>query len=407
MMTTKACVGLGFALIAAAGCGTDRKDPCSGAKSGEACLWAGTGDQGFNNGNPTAHRLDSELDWPTDLTFGPDGRAYIVDFNNHQIRRVEKDQTIHTLMGTPYEGDGDPNMNNRLPVCNPAGAQGTIVAMNHPTDAKFGPDGLLYIAAWHNNKIETLNVDTDEVKNFGGNTYANSPPGMSAPGDGGPACMAGYDQPKTLVFGPDGTMYIDDQRNVRVRQVDVGTETIHTIAGTGQQGNLGDGGPAIMAELGFQPQETPQPTGALAIKDGILYIADTTNNRIRRVHLTGTDAGIIDCIAGASAQPGYTGDGGQALDAEFNWPVDLEWGPDGRLYLADRKNHAIRAIDLTTGIVDTVAGGTFCDTTQGKCPDHAPAKQMPLNEPQGIAFDADGNMYIADTFNDRIIKVIK
>lgn len=398
---------LAFALVVFAACGDSSSDPCSGAPSGTACLWAGTGARGFNAADPTAHRLDSQLNQPSDLTFAPDGRAYIIDWNNHMIRRLEKTDSLTVVMGTAYEGDGPPEMEDRLPLCAPTGALGTTVALNHPTDAKFGPDGLLYVAAWHNNKIRVLDPETDMVVSLAGNGYGYA-------GDNGPACNALFNQPKTLLFGPDGTMYTIDQRNVRIRAISPwsgtgmpngATQTITEFAGDGVLGNGGDGGLAVDADFGFATIDTPPLSGALALVGKYMYVADSLNNRIRRIDMT---TGIIDCIAGQSAQPGYSGDGGPAISAKFNFPVDLEVGPDGRLYVADSQNNVIRAIDLTTGIVDTVVGnGTLCDNTMQTCPDRGPATAMGLYWPHGIAFDAAGTMYVADTYNSRILKVVR
>jgi sugar lactone lactonase YvrE len=390
--------GLAVSTLIVGACGGEGSTPCTDAASGTACRWAGTGEKGFNVETPHANRLDSRLYYPTDLTFGPDGRAYIADWNNHRIRRVEKNDSLTVVLGTDYEGDGSPEMEDRLPECNPAGALGTDVAMNHPTDMKFGPDGLLYVAAWHNNKIRVIDTETDDVTTLTGNGYGYS-------GDGGLACQALFNQPKTLTFGPDGTLYTIDQRNVRIRAIKMGSDrTIYPVAGSGRQGNLGDGGQALDAEFGFETVATPRPSGALAIVDNKLYVADSMNHRIRRIDLA---TGIIDCIAGSESQPGYSGDGGPALTARLNFPVDLEVGPDGRLYVADRYNHAIRAIDLTTGIIETVAGnGTICYGQQ-ECLDNAPALEMAMNEPNGISFDGAGNLYIVDTQNSRILKVVR
>jgi sugar lactone lactonase YvrE len=390
-------IGLTLLALAGGACGSD--DNCS--ESGTACMWAGIGERGFNIENPEAHRLDSKLYFPEDVTFGPDGRAYIVDWNNHRIRRVEKDDSLKVVVGTDYEGDGSPEMEDRLPVCNPAGAPATTVAMNHMTDVEFGPDGKLYIAAWHNNKIRVFDPATDMVTTLAGNGYGYA-------GDNDVACQALFNQPKAIAFAPDGTLYTVDQRNVRIRVIEPGAGgLIRTMAGTGKLGNIGDGGLATDAQFGFETGTTPRPSGSLVLDGRTLYVADSANNRIRRINL---DTGIVDCIAGASSQAGYSGDGGPALQATFNFPSDIELGPDGRLYVADRANHAVRAIDLGTGIVETVVGdGTKCDTASStdKCPDHAPARQMRLNEPYGIAFDADGNLYVADTHNNRVLKVAR
>ena len=388
-------VALAAAVAASTGCTSD-PDPCE--TSGTACTWAGTGERGFNVENPTADRLASKLYFPADLTFGPDGRGYIADYNNHRVRRVEADDSLRTVVGTDYEGDGPPEMEDRLPICNPTGAPGTTVAMNHVTDVKFGPDGKLYIASWHNNKLRVYDPATEMVTAIAGDGYGFK-------GDGGPACHALFNQPKTIAIAPDGTLYTIDQRNVRIRMIAPdGDRTITTIAGVGTKGNLGDGGLATDAQFGFDTGTTPQPSGALVLVGRTMYVADSLNNRIRRINL---DTGVVDCIAGSSAVAGYSGDGGPAIDATFNFPMDMELGPDGRLYVADRSNNAIRAIDLTTGVIDTVAGGVQCKLSEGKCADHVPALQLGLNEPYGIAFDGPGNLYIADTYNNRIMKVTR
>jgi sugar lactone lactonase YvrE len=363
-----------------------------------ACTWAGTGERGFNIENPNANRLKSKLYFPEDVTFGPDGRAYIIDWNNHRIRRVESDDSLRTVVGTDYEGDGPPQMEDRLPACNPPGALGTTVALNHVTDAEFGPDGKLYIAAWHNNKIRVYDPATDLVTVLAGDGYGFL-------GDNNPACTALFNQPKAVTVAADGTVYVVDQRNVRIRAIQPdANRTITTIAGRGTVGAYGDGGPAFDAEFGMDVGTTPQPSGGLQLVGRNLYMADSKNNRIRRIDL---DSGIIDCIAGLR-EPGYSGDGGPAIDAQFSYPMDLELGPDGRLYVADRDNHVVRAIDLTTGIVDTVVGtGTSCDLYKTECPDHVPAREISLFEPYGIAFDAAGNLYVADTHNHRILRVAR
>jgi len=391
----KLTINLGvLAMVLGSACGSE-EDPCT--VSGTACVWAGVGESGFNNLTPDAHRLKSKLYFPEDLTFGPDDRAYIADWNNHRVRRVEKNDSMTVVIGTDYEGDGPPEMEDRLPLCAPAGANPTEVALNHMTDIEFGPDGKLYMAAWHNNKIRVLDLETNVMTSIAGNGYGYS-------GDNGAACNALFNQPKAIAFDDDGTLYTIDQRNVRIRSIDT-AGTIRTIAGTGTVGNLGDGGIAMDAQFGFEIGTTPRPSGALVMNGRELLVADSLNNRIRRINL---DNQFVDCIAG-KLEPGYGGDGGPALDATFNFPMDMELGPDGRLYIADRYNHAIRAMDLQTGIIETVAGsGTSCNTENGDCPvDGLSPQELQLHEPYGLAFDQGGNLFIADTHNHRIIKVTK
>ena len=386
-------------VLAIGGCGAgEPREPEVCSEPGIACVWAGVSERGYNIEDPTAHRLDSKLYFPEDVTFAPDGRAYIVDWNNHRLRRVEKDQSLVDVMGTDYEGDGPPDEEDRLPACGPAGALGTTVALNHATDAEFGPDGKLYLAAWHNNKIRVFDPVTNMVTVLAGDGYGFR-------GDGGPACQALFNQPKSLAIADDGTVYTIDQRNIRIRAIQPDPDrTITTIAGRGTLGAFGDGGSAFDAQFGFDIGTTPRPSGSLVLDGRTLYVADSLNNRIRRIDL---NTGVIDCIAG-KLQKGYSGDGGPALEAQFDFPSDMELGPDGRLYIADRYNHAIRALDVATGTVETVVGnGIACDVTEGECPDRVPARELQLNEPYGVAFDAAGNMYVSDTHNNRIVRIAK
>jgi sugar lactone lactonase YvrE len=395
-MTKHLAMAIAGTMVGACSSGGPDDPACQ--EPGTACVWAGIGERGYNIEDPTAGRLDSKLYFPEDLTFGADGRAYIVDWNNHRIRRVEANNDLVDVMGTDYEGDGPPEMEDRLPVCAPAGAIGTTVATNHPTDVEFGPDGKLYIASWHNNKIRIYDPATDMVTAIGN--------GYGFLGDGGWACQALFNQPKALAIAADGTIYTIDQRNVRIRRITPGftTGTIDTIAGDGTVGSIGDGGPASAAQFGFEIGTTPRPAGALVLDGRTLYVADSLNNRIRRINL---DTGMIDCIAGTSAA-GYSGDGGPAISATFNYPMDIELGPDGRLYVDDRYNYVVRAIDLGTGIVETVAGsGTMCDVSLGACPNQVPAREMAFYEPYGIAFDPAGNLYVADTHNHRIVRIAR
>lgn len=380
------------------GCGGGEEPPCD--EPGHACTWAGVlGERGFSGENQ--YRGEATFYFVQDLAFAPDGRAYIADFNNHRVRRVELDGRVRTVVGTEYEGDGAPQMQDRFPLGAPEGALGTSVAMNHPTDVDVAPDGTIVISAWHNNKLRVFDPATGVVKVLSGNDYGFT-------GDGGPAYAAEYNQPKTTAIAPDGTIYTIDQRNLRIREIaNDAARTVRTIAGTGEFGNEGDGGQALDAQFGWDYGTTPIPSGALVLDGRTLYVADTLNHRIRRINF---ETGIIDCIAGASSQPGYSGDGGPALDAKLDFPVDMELGPDGRLYVADSNNGMIRAIDLSTGIIEHVAGTGEPCALGAMCFDRAEglmAHELQLNHPNGIAFDGDGNLYIADSSNHRIVKVAR
>ncbi|HLU68899.1 MAG TPA: hypothetical protein VKZ63_21605 [Kofleriaceae bacterium] len=355
------------------------------------------GERGHNAEGIEIARNEAWLNAPSDVAFGPDGRAWVLDWNNHVVRVVTPNGAIRDVIGTVLEGDGAPEEEDRLPEGAPQGAPGDTVALNHPTDIEFLSDGTLVLAAWHNNKIRVMDPETEIVKVIAGNLYGFR-------GDGGPAHMASFNQPSRIVVDESDQIYLVDQRNQRIRLIDNGSpRMIDTIAGTGEVGHAGDGGPALEAQFSFFEGFTP--SGSIALRGRELYIADTMNNTIRVMNL---DTGVIDCIAGTGAA-GYSGDGGPALEATFNQPLDIEFGPDGRLYVADTKNNVIRAIDLETGVVERVAGNARqCDTVvfcYEQVADEEPAlDDLQLLNPYGIAFDAAGNMYISDTSNHRILK---
>jgi sugar lactone lactonase YvrE len=390
------CAALAL-LAGLGGCASDRED-CSD-EPGVSCLWAGVPpEQGYDGEG--INRQESRLNWPTDITFGPDGLAYLTDWNNHLVRRVEVNQTLNTVLGTQVEGDGPPGQTDRLPLGDPEGALGTTVNLNHPTDVKFAPDGTLLLSAWHNNKVRTMDLKTRVVKVLTGDSYGYA-------GDGEAAYKGVCNQPKSILADEDGRLYFIDQRNERVRSITAGDDPpiLTTIAGSGVVGDAGDGGDALAAEFNWDKGITPQPEGGLALRGSELYVADTGNHRIRRIDL---ESGAIDTIAG-TGESGYSGDGGAASEATFNRPAELEFGLDGRLYVADSHNNAIRAIDLDSGVVETVAGNgqpcpnpSFCFRDDDIGGD---ALDLQFSWPYGLGFDADGNLYVADTFNSRIVRV--
>ena len=353
---------------------------------GVICTWAGTGEAGFNgDGLP---RLASDLYWPVDITFVPSGEtAYLLDWNNHRVRRVTLEGTLVTAIGTDFVGDGPYDESDQVPP----GAPGTEVHLNHPTHLLPLADGTLLLTAWHNHKLRLYDPQTGLVQ-----VLCGAGPGFA--GDGGPARDALLSQPPQTVLGPDGGLYILDQRNQRVRKIDR-DGIITTVVGTGEAGFAGDGGSPLHAQLQFPAGANPPPAGSLAFDpQGRLYIADALNHRIRRVDF---DRDRIETVAGTGAAD-FSGDGGPALSAALNNPRDLAFGPDGRLYIADEFNHRIRALELATGIIETVVGSGAA----GFSGDGGPALSAALNRPAGLDFDPQGRLYIADAYNHRIRRVV-
>lgn len=386
---------LGLAAGACGGGGDGGDDehvrPDCSEVSGHACTWAGIpGVVGFNGDG--LHRQDTRLYWTMDVLFAPDGTAWFIDWNNHLVRRVLADDTVTSVVGWTdpvFPGDGVTGGAERTPE----GVPGKDVKLNHPTDLALAPDGAVLFMAWHNHKLRRIDPATGRVRIVAG-------AGAGFSGDGGPLAMAVFKQPKALQLDAAGAMYILDQQNFRVRKVDAATGMISTIAGNGMQGADGDGGPALDAKLNFEAGSNPEPSGGLALAGDTLYIADTLSSRVRAVDLV---AGTIDNVVGTGTA-GFAGDGGPAATAQLNHPRDLEIGPEGDLYIADTDNNRIRAVNLTTGTIRTVAGTGVLglDPVDDKL-----ATETMLARPFSIDFDPAGHLYISDTINSRILKVTR
>jgi hypothetical protein len=212
-------------------------------------------------------------------------------------------------------------------------------------------------------------------------------------GDGGPAIDALVDLPTATAFDAAGRMYISDQENQRIRMVDT-NGIISTVVGTGVPGFSGDGGPAVAAQIFAPVGQAAAPTSHIEIdSEGNLYLADTSNNRIRKID---TD-GIINTVAG-NGVAAFSGDGGLATEASLNFPIDIAIDAEGNLFIADHSNSCIRKVD-TSGNITTFAGQCGNPGYEGDGGDPTGAK---LDRPYGIAFDSEGNFYIADTHNHRI-----
>jgi hypothetical protein len=343
---------------------------------GRICTFAGTGDAGL--GDEGLDPRQTELYLPQDVTIAPDKHVYVIDWNNHRIRKIE-DGVSRSVVGTGELGDAQDG-------------EGAYSNLNHPTHMSVAPDGSLVIAAWHNSKLMKFDPATEELTTICGN-------GMRAfGGDGGPAAMALLDLPTSTAFDAAGNMYITDQANQRVRVVDT-DGIINTFVGTGMAGFSGDGGPAADAQIKLPGGQAAPPAGRITVdKAGNLYIADSANNRIRMVD----PDGVISTIAG-TGDPTYGGDGGPATKASLSRPSDVEIDAEGNLYIADTDNSCVRKID-TDGVISTIAGKCGQPGYDG---DGRDAGEALLDRPYGVALDGDGNIYIADTHNHRIRVIYK
>ncbi|MDM8556471.1 hypothetical protein QUF75_17235 [Desulfococcaceae bacterium HSG7] len=260
------------------------------------------------------------------------------------------------------------------------GGTATAAQLNMPYGVYADAFGNLFIADRDNHRIRK--VDTSgNISTVAGNGAA----GYS--GDGGAATAAQLNMPSGVYADASGNLFIAERLNHRIRKVDT-SGNISTVAGNGTWGDSGDGGAATAAQLN-------RPVGVYADVSGNLFIADMSNNRIRKVDTSGD----ISTVAG-SGTAGYSGDGGAATAAQLNYPSGVYADAFGNLFIADANNYRIRKVD-TSGDISTVAG----NGTAGYLGDGGAATTKALNVPRGVYADASGNLFIADTFNNRIRKV--
>ncbi len=252
-----------------------------------------------------------------------------------------------------------------------------------PSAIGFDAAGNLYLAETANHVIRK--VDTSgHITTIAGTALQ----GFS--GDNGPATAAALDSPQGLALDSIGNLYLADTHNHRIRRIDVVTGIITTIAGTGTPGYSGDNSIATTAQITL-------PTALAFDRNNNLYVADTGNHRVRRIDAS---TQIITTVAGTGTQ-GFSGDAGPAIAATIDSPTGLACDASSNLYLADTHNHLIRRIDITTGIITTIAG----TGAAGYSGDTAAATAANLALPHGLTIDPNGNLYLADTANHRIRRI--
>jgi hypothetical protein len=423
-----------FALLALTGClGPDEPEPhCDPSVPNTICTISGSGEFGYDADADTTvlSAIDARMALVQDTLTADDGTTYILDWNNHRIRLLDEGDLSWVAGRGELGGDLDDPANGDF---------------NHPTNIIFDATGdNIVIAAWHNSKLRLLDRATGEITDIAGD-------GRRAYwGDEGPAATASLDLPASLAYDPDGNLIIMDQANQVMRTID-SAGVIHLHAGRCIIDAPAPGGPGPCAD-GVEPTQCPvgmageisgkftcgdpmmfcskpctpgysgddipatemrmaQPFGQAASPagrmvfdpEGNLYFADTGNHLIRMID---TD-GMVRRIAGtppvgAEKQNGYSGDGGPALEAKLNFPVDLALTEDGTLYFTDVYNHCVRAIDTNDGTIRTAVGTCGERGFEG---DGGSPQEALLNIPFGVEW-TDGKLIVSDTGNSVIRTIV-
>ncbi|HEY1810423.1 MAG TPA: Ig-like domain repeat protein [Acidobacteriaceae bacterium] len=346
----------------------------------------------LNDGHPATQ---ADLYLPTGVAVDGMGDIFIADSHHNRVREVYASGANAGQIVT-VAGDGNAGYDGTATVA-------TATSLNVPGAVAIDGAGNLYIADTNNNVIREVNLTTGSIRTVAG----TSTPGYT--GDTGAATSAELNSPQGVAVGAVGNLIIADTGNNVVRKVNVSTGIITTIAGdpTGASGFAGDGGLATAAKLdapyglGFDPATN-------------LYVADSGNNRVRKVSTTG----YISTYAG-SANSGFLGDGGQAAAAELYSPLGVACDPAGNLYIADARNYVVRKVNASSGVITTVAGSNANSIYgDGKTPftygngqpgdnysGNGIATGAGIYAPYGIAIDSAGNLLVAEYF-DHIIREV-
>jgi len=293
--------------------------------NGIISTFAGTGEQGFSGDGGAAK--SAKLLYPENIVFY-NNSLYIADSGNDRIRKIEnvnssdsENRTITSIVGADiYNGD------NIL---------ASTASLYLPRNLSFDRNGNLYIAEQKAHRIRKIDTSGKITTVAGNGTSGYS-------GDGGAAISAQINNPRGVLVDDAGNIYISDISNSRIRKVDT-NGIITTFAGTGESGYSGDGGAATSAKIASPYQLTID-------KNENIYFADYSNNVVRKIDTNG----IITTFAG-TGESGYSGDGGAATSAKLEWPLGVALDSEGNLYIADYTNNRIRKVD-TSGNITTVAG---------------------------------------------------
>ncbi|HTS38123.1 MAG TPA: chitobiase/beta-hexosaminidase C-terminal domain-containing protein [Candidatus Solibacter sp.] len=337
---------------------------------GDIATVAGTGTAGYSGDGAAA--ISAKIAEPSAVALDSSGNLYIADEGNNRIRKVLTTGTISTVAGGGSGGDG---------------GLATSASLLTPTDVFIAPSGDFFIADLGDNRVRKVTISTGIITTVAGNGTS----GYS--GDGGPATSAELDSPSGVSVDVNGNLYIVDALE-RLRVVDRQTQIISTLAGNGTYGETGDGGLATNAELGG-------PARVALDKTNNIYVSDEGGEHVRAVGASRENlpiaGGVIKTVAG-NGTAGFSGDGGAAISAELYFPSGVAVDSADNLYIADYQESRIRKVTASTGFISTVAGNGIL----GYAGDGGPALNAEFDYVYGVAVDASANIYIADYLNSRV-----
>ena len=306
-------------------------------------------------------------------------------------------------------GDGTSGTGYCYPYCPHFGDGGPAIeaVLNYPSGVFVTPAGNVFIADTWNHVVRFLNTSTGNITTYVGSGWVEQANSADPSGDGGPATSAKMTYPTAIAADVVGNLYVSEYSGSRVRLISKSTNIITTFAGTGVGGFTGDGGPATLAKLNI-------PSGlAVDTTSGIVYIAESYNQRVRGVSTNGTiftKVGLPDQECNTYTCyfiGGFGGDGGLAVQAKLRYPVGLALEGGKLLYIADKANNRIRVVQLSTGVISTFAGSGATGNAGSYSGDGGLAVLATLNNPDSVAVDVGGNIWISDTYNSVIRYVAK
>ena len=345
---------------------TAQQSPHAAGSSWRISTFAGNGTAGHSgDGGPA---INAQLNNPFGIVRGPDGAIYFCEYDGNVVRRVDARGVITTVAGNGKKG------------CSGDDGPATEATFNQPHEIRFDPSGNLFIVDMLNSCVRRVDARTKVITTIAG----TGQPGYS--GDGGPARAATFNQPHSIQFDLGGNLFVCDVRNHVIRKIDGKTQIITTVAGTGKPGPTPDGGAFAGAPLNGPRTIDFGP-------DGSLWVALREGNQVCRLDL---QAGTIHPVAG-TGKKGFDGNGGPAKEATLSGPKGLAIAPNGDIYLADTESHSIRMIEAKTGLLRLVVG----TGAKGDGPDGDPLL-CKLARPHGIRVDADGTIFIGDSENHRV-----